>query len=68
MIKKRRERHPYNQVDTEQRVALLNLVERDGLIIKEAARKLQINYSTAKTILQLYKRTGRIEKIDQAAA
>jgi hypothetical protein len=68
MIRKRRQRHPYNQVETQQRQALLDLVQRDGLIIKEAARQLAINYSTAKTILQLWKRTGRIEKIDQTAA
>jgi DNA-binding MarR family transcriptional regulator len=64
MIRKRRQRQPYNQVETNQRQVLLDLVQRDGLIIKEAARQLDIKYSTAKTILQLWKRTGRIEKID----
>jgi predicted transcriptional regulator len=39
-------------------------VENQGLIIKEAAASLGINYSTAKTILQLYKKTGRIDKIE----
>ena len=68
MIRKRRQRHPYSQVGTHQRQALLDLVQRDGLIIKEAAKRLAINYSTAKTILQLWKRTGRIIKIDQTAA
>jgi transposase len=43
------------------------LVEENGLLIKEAAKNLKINYSTAKTILQLYKKTGRIEKIDNPA-
>jgi transposase len=43
-------------------------VQDSGLLIKEAARTLGINYSTAKTILQLYKKTGRIDKIDQPAA
>ena len=37
-IKKRRQRHPYNQVDTDQRKQLLDLVEQHGLIIKEAAK------------------------------
>jgi transposase len=40
-------------------------VDSKGYIIKEAASALKINYSTAKTILQLFKKTGRIDKIDQ---
>lgn len=68
LIKKRRQRLPYCQIDTEQRRMLLFLVEKQGLIIKEAAQTLNINYSTAKTILQLYKKTGRIEKIETMPA
>jgi len=41
------------------------MVKDKNLSIKEAAIKLNINYSTAKTILQLYRRTGRIDKIDK---
>ena len=34
-----------------------------GVSIKGAAKQLQINYSTAKTILQLYRKSGRIERL-----
>ncbi|TNV85095.1 hypothetical protein FGO68_gene15180 [Halteria grandinella] len=63
-IRKRKQRKPYSQIDSDQRRQLLQLVEQQGLIIKEAAATLGINYSTAKTILQLYKKTGRIDKIE----
>ena len=51
-------------MSTEERKQLLQLVEEECLTIKEAAVRLGINYSTAKTILQLFKKTGRIEKIE----
>lgn len=34
-----------------------------GVSIKAAAKQLEINYSTAKTILQLYRKSGRIERL-----
>lgn len=44
---------------------LINSIEIDGLSIKEAASLNQINYSTAKHIYKLYKRTGMVEnKVD----
>jgi hypothetical protein len=49
--RKRKQRKPYNQIETHKRRMLLQLVEHQGLIIKEAAERLNINYSTAKTIL-----------------
>ena len=64
-IRKRKQRRPYSQVDSDVRRKLLHLVDSKGYIIKDAAMTLNINYSTAKTILQLYKKTGRIDKIDQ---
>lgn len=33
--------------------------------IKEAAHFLGINYSTSKTILQLYRKTGRIDRLER---
>ena len=45
----------------DKRELLINLVEETGLTIKEAAQKLKINYSTAKHIVKVYKRTGIIE-------
>lgn len=60
-----KKRKPYNYIESETRRWLLHLVKDRGFKIKEAAQALQINYSTAKTILQLYKRSGRIDKIDK---
>lgn len=34
------------------------------MAIKDAATRLNINYSTAKTILQLFRKTGRIDKVE----
>ena len=56
-------RNIYDRVDTEKRKRLLHLVDVAGVSIKAAARQLGINYSTAKTILQLYRRSGRIERL-----
>ena len=36
-------------------------VEKEGLTIKEAAKGLDINYSTAKHIIKVYRQTGEIE-------
>jgi transposase len=35
-------------------------VENEGITIKEAASNLKINYSTAKHIVKVYKRTGQV--------
>jgi transposase len=39
---------------------LIKAVEEEGLTIKEAAQNLKINYSTAKHIVKVFKRTGEI--------
>ena len=41
------------------------MVKAMNISIKEASAMLGINYSTAKTILQLYKRTGRIDRLER---
>ena len=38
------------------------MVEGQKLTIYRASKLLKMNYATAKTILQLYKKTGRIDK------
>ena len=38
------------------------MVEGQKLTIYRASKLLNMNYATAKTILQLYKKTGRIDK------
>ncbi len=60
----RKKRNPYHSINSSIRRVLLFLVKDQNYSIKEAAIKLNMNYSTAKTILQLFRRTGRIDKID----
>ena len=36
-------------------------VEKDGLTIKDAAKELDINYSTAKHIMKVFRQTGEVE-------
>jgi predicted transcriptional regulator len=64
-VKSRKKRKPYSSINSDTRRTLLSLVKDNNSSIKEAAQQLNINYSTAKTILQLFRRTGRIEKIDK---
>lgn len=40
---------------------MIQLVENENMKIKEAAEKLQINYSTAKHIIKVYRTSGKIE-------
>ncbi len=65
IVKSRKKRQPYCSINSDVRRVLLYLVKDKTYSIKEAAQKLNINYSTAKTILQLFRRTGRIDKIDK---
>lgn len=44
----------------DKRTKLIKAVEDQGLTIKEAAQTLKINYSTAKHIVKVYKRTGEL--------
>jgi len=41
------------------------MVGKQKISIKEAADELRLKYSTAKTIIQLFKKTGRIERLDR---
>jgi transposase len=63
-LKKRTKRSKYDFIDTQKRVTLLNFVTNEGRSVKESAEILKINYSTAKTILQFFRRTGRIERLN----
>ena len=47
-------------VEFDNRQRLIKAVDEEGLTIKEAAQNLKINYSTAKHIVKVYKRTGEI--------
>eukprot|EP00831_Metopus_contortus_P042687 TRINITY_DN33_c0_g1_i1.p2 TRINITY_DN33_c0_g1~~TRINITY_DN33_c0_g1_i1.p2 ORF type:complete len:226 (+),score=24.40 TRINITY_DN33_c0_g1_i1:273-950(+) len=50
----------YVQVASDKRQELLNLLQNEQVTIKEAAERLNINYSTAKNIVKLYKKEKRI--------
>jgi predicted transcriptional regulator len=42
---------------------LIQAVESQGVTIKEAAINLNINYSTAKHIIKMFKKTGEVSTI-----
>ena len=50
----------YNKVENESRLKLVNLVEKNDMKLKDAAKLLHINYSTVKTIMRLYRTENRI--------
>lgn len=54
LMKGIRKRKPYNYVNSGFRRYLLHLVRDLNYSIKDAAGALGINYSTAKTIIQVY--------------
>ena len=55
-----RTKRSYVPVELDKREKLIKAVEDQGLTIKEAAYNLKINYSTAKHIVKVYKRTGEL--------
>ncbi|CAD8063718.1 unnamed protein product [Paramecium sonneborni] len=52
----------YQKISDEQRQKLIKQVTTTGCTIKSAARDLNINFSTAKAILQIFRKEGRISK------
>lgn len=55
-----RTKRSYIPVELDKRQKLIQAVEEEGLTIKEAAQNLKINYSTAKHIVKVFKRTGEV--------
>ncbi len=54
----------YNIVDNSQRQELIHLVYGpDPITIREACSRLGIKLTTAKTILKIYRREGRVTKL-----
>jgi transposase len=58
-----KKRDHYDSISTETRRLLVKLTQQDGISIRKASRALQIKYSTGKTLIQLYKKTGRIDRV-----
>jgi predicted DNA-binding protein (UPF0251 family) len=50
----------YIPIDMDIREDLVRIVEEENITIKQAAQKLKINYSTAKHIVKIYKKTGYV--------
>jgi transposase len=55
-----RTKRSYVPVELDKRQKLVKAVEEEGLTIKEAALNLKINYSTAKHIVKVFKKTGEV--------
>ena len=63
-----KKRDHYDSISTNARRLLVQLTQQDGISIRKASKALQIKYSTGKTLIQQYKRTGRIDRIKQQRA
>lgn len=59
----RSKRGQYNKITIHDRKDLLNLVCNHNLSIRQAAMRIGMKYSTAKSIIHLYKTHGRIERL-----
>ena len=53
----------YDSISTETRRALVRLTQEQDVSIRKASKMLQIKYSTGKTLIQLYKKTGSIDRV-----
>lgn len=53
----------YRFVPEAKKMALLRLIIDDHYTIKDAAKKIGLNYSTAKYTIKQYKRRGAIKKV-----
>lgn len=62
ILRKKRKKSSYTKINNETRLKLLEMVYVQNQHLKEAARVLGVNYSTAKTILRVFRVEKRIEK------
>lgn len=63
-----KKREHYDSISTETRRLLVKLTQEDGISIRKASKALDIKYSTGKTLIQLYKKTGRIDRVKKQRA
>jgi len=56
------QKRSYTILTNDIRESLLRMVQKEKMSIKEASKLLKLNYSTAKTILHIYRKEGRIRK------
>jgi hypothetical protein len=57
----RKKRNAYQKIDDDIRLKLLEAVQR-GETLKSAAKRYQVNYSSAKSIFHIFRKEGRILK------
>jgi len=57
----RKKRNAYQKIDDDIRLGLLEAVQR-GETLKSAAKRYQVNYSSAKSIFHIFRKEGRILK------
>ena len=62
-MKIQRQREEYDSISTNTRRALISLVFEHGISIRKASSQLMIKYSTGKTLIQLYRKTGKIDRV-----
>jgi len=55
-----KKRTKYNKINNEIRLKLIDAVEKDGELLKSAAKRFNVNYSSAKSIFQTYRKEGRV--------
>jgi hypothetical protein len=60
--RRRRIKNNYNKIKNNSRQRLIEMVNVQGLPLRDAAMSLGINYSTAKSIFRIYKLENRINK------
>jgi transposase len=62
LLKNKRRNSSYQKVENQKRIKLCELVFVEGYLLKNAAKELNINYSTAKTIVRNFKLEKRVVK------
>lgn len=63
-----RKRDEYDSISTDTRRALVQLVFQHNVSIRRASIYLGIKYSTGKTLVQQYRRTGNIDRVKKQRA
>jgi len=57
-----KKRTKYQRIDDTLRKKLIDAVEKEGQMLKAAAKRFKINYSSAKSIFHTYRKEGRVNK------
>ena len=58
-----RVRDEYDSISTSTRRMLIQLINEHKMSIRKASKTLNIKYSTGKTLVQLYRKTGKVDRV-----